>query len=88
LCAYPAPTPGAADSSDRGLFIAVSAVVMSGVLALGIGVRAVLRPGSDFFAPGRHGAGLIGGPVLISLAIVELVRRRRQGPQKPGRHTR
>jgi hypothetical protein len=60
--------PGATNSSDRGLFIAVSAVVVLGVLALGIGVWAVLQQGSDLFAPGRLGAGLLGGPVLIGVA--------------------
>lgn len=82
--------PGATNRSERGLFIAIGAVVLLGALAFGIGMWAVLQPGSDLFGPGqvRLGAGLLGGPVLIGLAIAELILRRRQGPQEPGRHTR
>lgn len=86
---YPADMPGSTNRSERGLFIAIGAVVLLGVLTFGIGMWAVLQPGSDLFGPGqRLGAGLLGGPVLFGLAIAELIRRSRQGPQEPGRHTR
>lgn len=85
---YSSDMPRTAKSSDRGLFITIGAVVVLGLFAFGIGVWAVLQPGSDVLAPGRSGAGLLGGPVLIGVAIAELVGRRRVGPQEPGRHTR
>ena len=82
--------PGATKRRDRVFFGTIGAVVLLGVLALGVGLWAALRPGTDVFrsGEGRLGAGLVGGPVLIGLAIAELVRRRRHGPQDPGRHSR
>jgi hypothetical protein len=81
--------PGATNSRDRLLVITAAAVLLLGVLAFGIGLWVVLRPGGDLSGPGegRLGAGLVGGPVLIGLAIAELERRRRHGPQDPGRHS-
>jgi hypothetical protein len=42
---------GAAHNTDRGLFLAISTVVGVGVVALGIGIWAVLHPGPTLPEP-------------------------------------
>jgi hypothetical protein len=75
---------------DRGFFIAVGVVLGLGVLTLGVGIWAVVQPYSPWLAPAvwRLGAGIFVGPMFILFALAALVRRWKQGPQEPGRHTR
>lgn len=47
--------PGATNRSERGLFIAIGAVVLLSVLAFGIGMWAVLQPGQTSSGPGKYG---------------------------------
>jgi hypothetical protein len=75
---------------DRAHLVTISAALCGGLVLIGIGVLEVLNPPRipGGYAPKGSGGFLVSGLIFTGIAIVELVRRVRRGPQPPGRHTR
>jgi hypothetical protein len=77
------------DHPDRGFYRAVAAIFGLGLFSSAVGLAAVVAPSGDVpdVSQLRLGAGLLVGPMFMVFGLAALVRRWRQGPQPPGRHT-
>ena len=77
------------EDPDRGFYRAVGVMFAVGLFSLAVGMWAVLDPVAPVLTRPwlRLGAGILIGPMFMAFAVGALLRRWRQGPQAPGRHT-
>ena len=75
--------------ADRQFFVVIAGVFLVSCLGMGYAVWSLSRPWVDDLPISVVAAavgGVLGGAILIGLAIAELVHRLRNGAQEPGRH--
>lgn len=80
------PEPSA---SDRRLLLAIAVAAIVGVTCVVGGLWGIAHSGPEdpYWLTTMSVGGVIGGLIFIGIALAELIRRIRRGPQQPGRHT-